>query len=172
MKYILGLTLAILLFLPMAGKAGVGDTTEVVIFTSTGCPFCAKTLAHFEEIQKNKTFDIKVVDYDVRKQPEEIKRFMDYAFVYNVSTDHVPMTFIGQTAIQGFQPEAIDEALAYCKQNECQKASDYMVESLKIKPRPADGNTQTETGGQAKTIGWVLIGVLLVGGVVMIWANR
>lgn len=172
MKYLAGLTLAILLLLPMATYAALGDTTEVVIFTSTGCPYCAKTKAHLEDLTKNKTFDFKVTEYDVRKYPAEIKRFSDFAYVYGTDTNQVPMTFIGQTVIKGLQPEAIDKALDYCKKNDCKDASDYVAESLKTKPRPLTELEQSAGDNNMKLLGWVVLGVLAVGGVLMVWLNR
>ncbi len=73
--------------------------TKVVLYSTSWCGYCAKTRAYLQ--QKN----IAYVDLDIEKDKDAAQQHV------KLGGGGVPKLLIGNRKIQGFAPDAIDEAL-------------------------------------------------------------
>ncbi len=76
-------------------KAG----NEIVMYSTTGCPYCAKVRKIFDEK------GVKYTEYQVDKSKEA------YAEFKSRGGEYVPLLYIGDRQIAGFREEAIRDAI-------------------------------------------------------------
>ncbi len=82
-------------FSAMYRKAG----NEIVMYSTTGCPYCAKVRAIFAEK------GVKYTEYPVDTSAA------DYAEFKRLGGEYVPLLYIGERRIAGFREEAIRDAI-------------------------------------------------------------
>jgi glutaredoxin len=162
MKYFLMVTLLLLVglsFTPIQAAEVSDKQLDVFIFTSTGCPFCAKAIDHLEKVKQSTYPNLEINEFDLRKNPTFYEMYTDYANAYSMDTDSVPVTYIGEVATKGFDADRIDFALNKCATGECPNPGEIVTQYLKDNPR------QNDSGDKSRTIfGWVIVGALIVGG--------
>ncbi len=134
---------------------------EVYVFTQQGCPFCAKTLALLENLKNTDFPNLIIHDYDLKSNPNYYKKFVQFASVYKVSTNTVPITFIDKMAIEGFEENTITSKIESCSLpvTNCINPDTYVQEQL---PSIDQSASPIENQGKS-TIGWIVSFVLLVG---------
>lgn len=167
MKKIL-VALLFLILTPFLAANAEEDTLPVYIFTQTGCPYCAQTLKHLEEVKESTYPELEVIDYDLRQNPGFVQKFSQYQKAYSTYADGVPVTFIGNKVIKGYLPNEIDVALAECKNNtNCVNPEEVVEKYLEENP-----DAQQEASKEKTVMGWVVIGVVIVGGAVLLLSRK
>lgn len=167
MKKLLSLIL-LCLFFSLGNVALAEDNKiDVVIFTQTGCQYCAKTLAYLDELKKGAYPSIVVKEYDIRKEPAAYSIFKNYQQAYGDSADGTPVTFIGNKMIKGALLPEIDAALATCKQQQCINPADIVATYVKDNPTAEQKKSNDKT-----IIGWIIIGVVVAGGGILLLSRN
>ncbi len=82
-------------FTELYQKAG----NDIVMYSTTGCPYCAKVRTIFAEK------GVKYTEYQVDQSKEALAEFKKRGGQY------VPLLYIGEREIAGFREEAIREAV-------------------------------------------------------------
>ena len=166
MKKIL-ILLIIALFVPFFSVSAADKDLDVYIFTSTGCQYCAQMLSHLEELKETTYPNLKVHEFDLRADPNNYEAFSNYQRAYNITADGVPVTFIGNKVIKGNLPNEVDVALENCNDNDCVNPETIVEDYIKSNP------TAEQTASKEKTLmGWIVIGVVLVGGGVLLLSRK
>lgn len=140
---------------------------NVKIFTQTGCAYCAKTMEHLNDLKKNKYPEIEITEYDIRRDPAYYQLFNDYRRTYGSDADGTPVTFIGKKVIQGELLEQIDTAIEECKQQPCEDPADIVAKYVKDNP-----TAEQKQANDKKIIGWIIIGVVLAGGGILLLSKN
>lgn len=166
MKKILCL-IFLILFLPLFGLSAAEKTTEVYIFTQQGCPYCAKAMALLDEMKKSDYPEINVNEFDMKVHPKYVKKYQEFASAYKISPTGVPVTYVGPKAIIGFEETSLRQAIESCHLpiSDCVNPNDYVAEQLKNLPTI---NQTNSSGTPQEIVGWVILGILVVGGGVLI----
>lgn len=166
MKKIL-ILLIIALLAPMISVSAADKDLDVYIFTSTGCPYCAQMLSHLEELKESTYPDLNIHEFDLRAAPNNYEAFTNYQRAYSTTVDGVPVTFIGNKVIKGNLPEEVEVALADCNENECLNPETIVEDYIKANP------TAEQSASKEKSImGWIVIGVVVVGGGVLLLSRN
>lgn len=140
---------------------------NLVIFTQTGCQYCAKTLEHLNSLKKDKYPELTIQEYDIREDPNYYQTFMDYQHAYGSTADGTPVTFIGNKAIQGELLEEIDAAIENCKKQQCEDPTSIVAAYVKGHPSEKQKKTNAKT-----IIGWIIIGVVVAGGGILLLSKN
>jgi glutaredoxin len=151
------------MFLPLFNVSAAEKTTEVYIFTQKGCPHCANALALLDEMKTGDYPEIVVKEFDMKVQPKYVKKYQEFATAYNINPTGVPVIYIGQKTIIGFQESSIREAIETCHLpiSNCVNPNDYVTEQLKNLPAiPVSNNINSSQS----IVGWVVLVILVVGG--------
>lgn len=166
MKKIYWLVLLMLLT-PLFNLLAADKTTEIYIFTQKGCPYCAKALALFDEMKKGDYSEINVNEFDMKVYPKYVKKYQEFANAYKISPTGVPVTYIGPKAIVGFEETSLRQAIEFCHLpiSDCVNPNDFVAEQLKNLPA---GDQTNSSGTPQEIVGWVVLGLLVVGGGVLI----
>jgi glutaredoxin len=138
---------------------------DVVIFTRQGCPHCAAIKAELENLKANTYHQMTITEYDLVLQPDKLSKYIEFANAYNLYDAElpVPMTYIGDKGIKGQFENEVADAVQACTIKACVKPDDFVAQYLKDHPV-----TQPVTSSGSKSIiGWIVIGVIVVGGVVI-----
>lgn len=88
----------VLLAPPAVAKAPTNNA-QVVIYTASWCPYCKKARAYLNSI------GVPYIDYEIDRSENARKK---YAAIH---ANGVPIIFIGQQRIEGFDPDLIQQAL-------------------------------------------------------------
>jgi glutaredoxin len=161
------LLLIVALFVPFLSVSAADKDLEVYIFTSTGCQYCAQMLSHLDELKETTYPNLKVNEFDLRADPSNYDTFRNYQRAYSTTADGVPVTFIGNKVIKGNLPNEVDVALAECNENECLNPETIVEDYIKANP------TSEQTASKEKSLmGWIVIGVVVVGGVVLLLSRK
>jgi len=167
MKKLLPLIMLCLLFGFVPLTKAAENKIDVIIFTQTGCQYCAKALDHINDLKKNTYPEITLKEYDIRRDPSYYQLFTDYQRAYGTSADGTPVTFIGKKIIKGALLEEIDAAINECSQNQCDDPEDLVATFVKENPSPEQQKANDKT-----VIGWVIIGVVVVGGGILLLSRN
>ena len=89
---------------PDGRKVGSGEIC-VYLFWGQGCPHCAEEKIFLEEL-KGKYPQLKVFEFEVYHNQENLKLWQDVCKRYDTQPVGVPMTFIGNKAFIGFKRTA------------------------------------------------------------------
>lgn len=165
-KIFIALTLALML-LPFFPTKAADNPLEVYIFTETGCPYCAKTLSHLEDLKKSTYPNMVVTDFDLRRDPKYFPKYQNFAKAYKLTADAVPMTYIGDKGMKGAVLDQIDSALQICKTQQCQNPDQFVTQYLKDNP----GVATPDTASGKSVVGYVILGLIVVAGIV-IYINK
>ena len=154
-------------FLPLFSAQAEQAPMDVYIFTQTGCPHCAKALSLLEELKNNGYPEIVVHEFDMKAEPTQVKKLIQFANVYKADARKVPVLFIGTKAISGFLENSIKEALEYyhLPVNSYPNPQNIVDEYYKTHPDPIMPAADT---AQTAIIGWMVLGVVVVGGGVVV----
>ncbi|MFA6537416.1 MAG: glutaredoxin [Patescibacteria group bacterium] len=167
MKKIL-LVFLFLFFLPIFSSQAEEKNTEVIIFTQTGCQHCAKALALLDNLQ-NQYPNIKIVEYDLRKNPEYYQKFLQFSLTYNVSTEVTPITFIDNKAISGYDETTISTTIERCNLSisNCQSPQKLVDKYLADHPEQKNLTTiePAITTDNNKTLHYVFAAIIIIGGI-------
>lgn len=166
MKKIIPVLLLLLLFVFIPSAKAENEKINVVIFTQTGCAYCAKTLAHLDDLKKNQYPELEVKEYDLRRDPSYYQKFINYQSAYSGNADGTPVLFIGNKMIKGYLPNEIDQTLSECKINTCQNPEERVATYVKEHP-----STEQQQQKDKTIIGWVILGVIVAGGGI-VWLSR
>lgn len=156
----LGLLLLSTLLLPLTNtQAASAEPLNIYLFAKQGCRYCAKVETLLESLQKTNS-NLNVHKFDLIKTPKEFTRFSLFTQAYGITTDAVPVLFIGERAIVGDQETAIETALDFCQTQTCPDPQAYVTEKLKTAP-PAE--TAPPSDANRTMVGWIVLGVGVVG---------
>lgn len=152
-----------LIFYVMAAFAQ-RQVIDIYFFMSDTCPFCKKMGELIEQSQKENP-ELQVYKYEVTKDEKGRKLLAELAKVYQINITGLPVVFIGEEVISGFDREKFVGALAFCKQNGCTSPAD------KIDPATLKSILETDNNGAGglvnnhRYIGWIIgigIAVLII----------
>ena len=167
MKKLIIFIILFIVFVPLAGQANNSSEIKVHIFTQKGCPHCAEALSLLDKLQETNG-DLTVQEYDLVTNPKYYEKFQQFAWAYNVSTNSVPITFVGNKVIKGFNKEKIEQAIENCSLPvvNCPDAASIVAEELD----KAEENPLTDAPIDTKNniVGWIVIGVIVIGGGIII----
>jgi len=166
MKKLIPVLLLFLLFVFIPSAKAENEKINVIIFTQTGCAYCAKTLAHLDELKKNQYPELEVTEYDLRRDPNYYQTFLNYQNAYGEKADGTPVLFIGNKIIKGYLPNEIDQALEGCKNDVCSNPEERVAAYVKDHPTVEQQQQKDKT-----IIGWVILGVIVAGGGI-VWLSR
>jgi len=166
MKKIFPLFLILLLFSFIPLARAESEKTKVIVFTQTGCAYCAKSLSHLENLKRDQYPNLEITEYDIRRDPNYYQTFVNYQNAYGSSADGTPVIFIGNKMIKGYLPNEIDKTLENCEMNTCQDPEKFVADYIKEHPSAAQQQQKDKT-----VVGWVILGVMVVGGGI-IWLSR
>ena len=152
-------------FLPIAKAES--NKISIDVFTQTGCQYCAKTMEHLATLKKEKYPEMIITEYDIRRDPTYYQTFVDYKHAYGSTADGTPVTFIGKKVIQGELLEEIDAAIETCSQQFCDSPADIVAAYVKDHPTAEQQKANDKT-----IIGWVIIGVVVVGGGILLLSRN
>ena len=161
------LLLIVALFVPMISVSAADKDLDVYIFTSTGCPYCAQMLSHLEELKENTYPNLKIHEFDLREDPKHYDAFTNYQMAYSTVADGVPVSFIGNKVIKGNLQNEVDAALANCNENECLDPESIVADYVKANP-----SAKQAASSDKALMGWIVIGVIVVGGVVLLLSRK
>jgi len=155
--------LLLFMFSPLLSASAAEKTTEVYIFTQKGCPHCANALALLDEMKSDGYPEIVVNEFDMKVQPKYVKKYQEFATAYNINPNGVPVIYIGPKTIIGFQETSIREAIETCHLpiSSCVNPNDYVTEQLKNLPLTS---TSANPNSSSAIVGWVVLGILVIGG--------
>lgn len=86
------------------------ERIDMYFFWGVGCPACAQQKDFLEEI-KPQYPQLEVRDFEIYRQPDNLKFFEEMAADRGTVVRVVPTTFIGDEVIEGFDREAIRRAI-------------------------------------------------------------
>ncbi len=98
--------------------------TSVVLylFWGDGCPHCAKEKEFLSAIKK-KYPKLEIKDYEVWSNPASRELLMTMSKSYGINPNGIPVTFVGDRGIVGFNEEVanqIEQAIKACIKKICQ----------------------------------------------------
>ncbi|NQT49550.1 hypothetical protein HQ571_02535 [Candidatus Kuenenbacteria bacterium] len=171
MQKIIFLMIAFLLLMPFIGiqaeEEKTAQTIDVYIFTQTGCQYCAKAKELLETLQETEYPEIKVHEFDMKANPKYVKKFDEFNTAYDISPSGVPVTFIGNKSVQGWKENELRQLIEFyhLPTNEYPNPQQIVDDFLKENPdkAPADAPRSPK-----ETLGWVVLGVIVVGGGIFI----
>ncbi len=157
---LLGILLLTSILLPAGNlQAARPEPLNIYFFSKQGCPYCAKVETLLESLQKTNA-NLNVHKFDLIKTPKEFTRFSLFAQAYGITTDAVPVLFIGERAIIGDQETAIETAIDFCQTQTCPDPQAYVTEKLKTLPPP---ETLPPGTTNRTIVGWIVLGVVVAG---------
>lgn len=161
LKNFLVLIFFVILALPFAARAEA-NPVELYFFEGQGCQHCAR-MKSFLEGMKVDYPNLTVRDFEVYFNKDNQDLFSAMAVAYNADTNGVPTIFIGDEVIVGENYEKLKNAVERCSLEACISPADKLaaaggdVNSI--------SNTDQRVDGQNETIGWIVLGVILVIGI-------
>jgi glutaredoxin len=167
MKKILILITFIILFGLTNPAWSADNKISVRIFTQTSCAYCATTMAHLNQLKKEKYPNLEITEYDIRRDPSYYQLFNDYRRAYGSDADGTPVTFIGNKVIQGELLAQIDTAIEECTLQNCEDPANVVAKFIKENPSSEQKQAQDK-----KIIGWIVIGVVLTGGGILLLSKN
>lgn len=119
--------LTILLYIPLLISnplyAEESKTSVVLyLFWSYGCPHCAKEKEFLSAIKK-KYPKLEIKDYEVSSNPASRELLITMSKSYGINPSGVPVTFVGDRGIVGFNEEVanqIEQTIKSCIKKICQ----------------------------------------------------
>uniref|UniRef100_A0A7C4AJT4 Thioredoxin domain-containing protein n=1 Tax=Thermodesulfovibrio aggregans TaxID=86166 RepID=A0A7C4AJT4_9BACT len=114
--------IALVFIFPFNSLAGLKNPVIVYFFWTEGCPFCAKE-KDFLKFMKKKYPEIEIKDYEVGYNVYARQLLQTLSKSYNINPTGVPVTFIGDNAIIGFNEKTanqIEKAIKHCIKNTCE----------------------------------------------------
>jgi len=166
MKKILFLVIACLLLSLAPIVRAEDNKINVVIFTQTGCQYCARTWEHLNSV-KDKYPGMTIQEFDIRKDPTYFQTFTDYRRAYGSTSEATPTIFIGNKVIEGALLEEIDAALDNCQKQQCVNPNDVVAKFIKDNPTAEQQKSKDKT-----IIGWMVIGVVVAGGGILLLSKN
>jgi glutaredoxin len=91
---------------PAAAVAEVATAKDIVLYGASWCGACKQARRYFQ--QKGLSF----VDHDIEREPEARKEMLAKARAQGVSTSGIPVIDVRGRLMGGFDPSAIESALA------------------------------------------------------------
>ncbi len=99
------------------------EGVNLYFFWGDGCPHCAQEEIFLEEM-KIKYPELKVYDFEVWYNRENVKKMQEVAKILNASVNGVPLTIIGDKYFVGFgegvTDRQIENKIIECKENICE----------------------------------------------------
>ena len=159
---------------PFASEAA-NRPINVYLFTSgtsAHCPFCAQTVNYFNILQKNQYPELTILHYPLEEKNNYKEKFDYFTRVYNIANNQVPVAFIGEEAIVGYEPTEFKSALDTCRQNTCIDPEDYLVQEVQANPSlQKEATPKGLTVNNSTVFIWIFFGVVL-GLVLIVFFNR
>lgn len=150
-------------FLPIAGRAEA-NPVELYFFEGQGCPHCTR-MASFLGGLKTDYPNLTVHDFEVYFNKDNQDLFQRMAAAYGSDSNGVPTIFIGDDVVVGENYEKLKNAVEKCSTETCPSPL-YKLETWSGNSnQPADGQSGVN---QDTIIGWVVIGIIVAVGVVLI----
>ena len=135
------------------------DKMDIFIFTQKGCTYCAQAIELLNKLKNTDYPNIEIHEYDLVQNPKSYKKLVDFSNAYQISTQTVPLIFISDKAIDGFQETNIRSLIDYNYNNleNYQNPEDFVKENLNNNPNnPNNSNTESY-------VGWIVLVVLGIG---------
>ncbi len=165
LKKVLFFIFFIILALPFAARAEA-NPVELYFFEGQGCPHCARMASYLEGLKVDYP-NLEVRDFEVYFNKDNQDLFQRMAAAYGADSNGVPAIFIGDEAIIGENYEKLKSTVEKCSTEVCPSPL------YKLETQNGNSNSNEPAGSQSAVnqetiIGWVVIGVIVVVGAVLI----
>jgi glutaredoxin len=159
--------LAFFSFGASAEETPTANPVDLYFFEGQGCPHCAKMKSYLEGLKSDHP-NLKVYDFEVYYNEENQALYGKMATAYGATSTGVPMIFIGDEYISGADFEKVKNAVEKCSSGAiCLSPMDRISKSS------GENNNQTPDFKNYETIGWIVLGVIVVGiAIVIVVARR
>ena len=147
--------------MPFAARAEA-NPVELYFFEGQGCQHCARMKSYLDGLKVDFP-NLVVRDFEVYFNKDNQDLFSAMAVAYNADTNGVPTIFIGEEVIVGENFEKVKNAVERCSLEVCISPADKLATTggnVNL-----ISNTNQSVDGQNETIGWIVLGVILVVGV-------
>ncbi len=113
----------------ISASASRSSSTEksvnIYLFYGDGCPHCAKERAFLSEIKPEYGEKIRIHEFEIYNNQENIDHFLKAAEIMNIEAGGVPFIIIGNEHIVGYGSDhttgmKIKEQIDYCLENGCE----------------------------------------------------
>ena len=165
--------LMLAIFIGLPAWAAPSRDIDVVMFTSKGCPHCAKMKAWVDELKRDNFPGLNFTEFEITQIPANQTIFAQYSKAFNFNTRYVPVTIIGDSVINGEDYDGLKAALMNCNLSSCNSPQSKVAAYLEQNPNINFG--QTVDTSQSNFVGWIalgVIGVLVVGVLVFSLKNK
>ena len=151
MKKVLFIFCLLLVFLPFVIKAEA-DPTSIYFFYGDGCPHCAAEEEFLNKLETEYGEQIKIHRYETWYNKDNVELLEKFADAHGVTVTGVPVTFIGQQGIIGFDTEEttgdqMKQAIDYCIATNCVCPGDSIVNNDEL-----DENAQCDDSRDVSTV--------------------
>jgi len=127
--------------LPAFGFAA--DTVNIYFFESESCPHCAKEKVFLEKLEKEMAGKVEVFDFEISKNPENIKLLKKIGEEFSLDVSRIPFTMIGSSYLTGYENDettgkVIRDLVNQCLIDEdCEDLAGSVIGQKE--PQPANG---------------------------------
>lgn len=162
MRKIILVIFFIAFLLPMTGRAAA-NPVELYFFEGQGCPHCARMTSYLEGLKADYP-SLVVKNFEVYFNKDNQTLFQKMAAAYGSDTGSVPTIFIGNEVIKGEAYEQVKNAVEKCSTEEVCASP-----AAKLGAANNDANTNVSQSGGNEIVGWIVIGVIAVFGILLIY---
>ncbi len=109
---------------------------KVYVFHRYDCPHCREEISYLESM-KDKYKDVEFIDYEVIKNPTNLKHLGNVKKTLKDENNYVPYTVIGKYSLVGFNENtklSIQNYIEYCIQNNCPDIVGKVVKEGRVIP--------------------------------------
>lgn len=141
---------------------------NVYLFTSgdsSQCPYCQRAINYFKIMQKGQFPNMTLLHYPLSKDPKYYEKFQYFAKAYNIQNEMVPVVFIGERAVLGYEPNEYKELLTSCTNNPCIDPEDYLIEKVQTDP---DFSEESSLGRLSNPVILAWVGIIIFLALVLI----
>jgi len=135
MKKVVLIFALLLLCLPFTIKAAPAqEPVNIYFFYGQGCPHCAAEELFLDQLEQEYGNDIKVYRYETWYNQDNVKLLQEFATAYDLNITGVPVTFVGNQSIigydsQGLKANEIKRALGTCLTTDYTCLADEIINS-------------------------------------------
>lgn len=152
--------LAVIFLLPIAASAQQ-NTVDVYYFYSNTCPHSAQMTPFLEDLHtKNPKINIRKFEVTENETNLELYKLMAYAYG-NPFLKDVPLIYIGNQYVEGYDPEKAQALIEYCLLSECPSPLNILEEFQK-QARQNPDLLKTPKNWKDIIIGWSIIILILL----------
>lgn len=158
--------LTVIFFLPIMASAQQ-NTVDVYYFYSNACPHSADMTPFLEDLHlQNPKINLRKFEVTENEMNLQLYQIMTYAYG-NPFLKDVPLTYIGNQYVEGYDPEKAQALIEYCLITECVSPFEKLQEFQKQAQQNPELLKQQKEWKKI-IFGWIAIILILV---IFIWAT-